>query len=31
MILNENQYNTKETAGKAILEICKEKKILCQN
>lgn len=26
MILNENQYNTKETAGKAILEICKEKK-----
>ena len=31
MILNENQYNTKETAGKTILEICKEKKILCQN
>ena len=26
MILNEKQYNSKETAGKAILEICKEKK-----
>lgn len=27
MILNEKQYNSKEIAGKAILEICKEKKI----
>ena len=26
MILNEKQYNSKEIAGKAILEICKEKK-----